>query len=65
MTTVGFGDLSPNTTGSKIFSIFYIPIGVVMFASAINTVSYIPLRYRKIKLEKYGHTDKKGYGTSP
>ena len=27
-----------------------------MFASAINTVSYIPLRYRKIKLEKYAST---------
>ena len=53
VTTVGFGDLSPETVGSKVFTIFYAPLGVVMFASAINTVSYIPLRYRKIKLEKY------------
>ena len=55
VTTVGFGDLAPETVGSKVFSIFYVPIGVVMFASAINTVSYIPLRYRRIKLEQYAN----------
>ena len=50
---MGFGDLSPENPGAQIFSLFYIPLGVVMFASAINTVSSIPLRHRRIKLERY------------
>ena len=52
VTTVGFGDFAPESASAKVFSLFYVPIGVVMFASAINTVSFIPLQYRKIKLER-------------
>ena len=38
LTTVGYGDFSPQTTGGKLFTIFYIVLGVGMILSFINTV---------------------------
>lgn len=53
VTTVGFGDYYPVSVGARIFSIFYIPIGVVFFANALNNVSAIPMKARAAKLESY------------
>ncbi len=38
LTTVGYGDFSPHTTEGKLFTIFYIILGVGMILSFINTV---------------------------
>lgn len=38
LTTVGYGDFSPQTSEGKIFTIFYIIIGIGIILSFINTV---------------------------
>ncbi len=38
LTTVGYGDLSPQTNGGKIFTIFYIFIGLGMILSFLHTL---------------------------
>jgi len=38
LTTIGYGDFSPQTTGGKIFTIFYIFIGLGMILSFLHTV---------------------------
>lgn len=38
LTTVGYGDFSPQTDEGKIFAIFYIFIGIGIILSFINTV---------------------------
>ena len=38
LTTVGYGDFSPQTDGGKLFTIFYIIIGIGIILSFINTV---------------------------
>lgn len=42
MSTVGYGDLSPNSTGSRVFTLFYIFVGIglifPMLASAVSVV---------------------------
>jgi voltage-gated potassium channel len=38
LTTVGYGDYSPQTAPGKVFTIFYIVIGIGIILSFINTV---------------------------
>jgi voltage-gated potassium channel Kch len=38
LTTVGYGDFSPQTAEGKIFTIFYIIVGIGIILSFINTV---------------------------
>ncbi len=38
LTTIGYGDFSPETTWGKIFTIFYIVIGIGIILSFISTV---------------------------
>ena len=38
LTTVGYGDFSPQTSGGKLFTIFYIFIGLGMILSFLHTV---------------------------
>lgn len=38
LTTIGYGDFSPQTDGGKIFTIFYILIGLGLILSFVNTV---------------------------
>jgi len=51
LTTVGYGDYSPQTDGGKLFTIFYILIGVGIILSFINTV-YNHYSNLKIKRKK-------------
>jgi len=38
LTTIGYGDFSPQTTEGKLFTIFYIILGVGIILTFINTV---------------------------
>jgi len=38
LTTIGFGDFAPETVGGKIFTMFYIVIGLGMILGFINAV---------------------------
>lgn len=38
LTTVGYGDFSPQTDGGKIFTIIYIISGIAIILSFINTI---------------------------
>ncbi len=38
LTTVGYGDFSPQTTGGKMFTIFYIFLGIGIILAFINTL---------------------------
>ncbi len=38
LTTIGYGDLAPRTDAGKLFTIFYIIIGIGLILSFINTV---------------------------
>ncbi len=37
LTTVGYGDFSPQTTAGKLFTIFYIIVGIGLILSFMNT----------------------------
>jgi hypothetical protein len=36
ITTVGFGDLTPTTDGGKLFTVFYILVGISIFTTFLN-----------------------------
>ena len=38
MSTVGYGDLSPTTAGSRVFTIFFIAVGLIVVFSQIAIV---------------------------
>ncbi|WP_409755180.1 potassium channel family protein [Aestuariivirga sp.] len=40
--TVGYGDLAPQTTAGKIFTILYIMAGIGLFAAAVTTLGVSP-----------------------
>lgn len=40
LTTIGYGDFSPQTDEGKLFTIFYIILGIGMILSFINTVQH-------------------------
>jgi len=49
LTTVGYGDFSPQTPGGKIFTMVYILMGIGIILSFLNTVSH---HYTKVKSDK-------------
>ena len=52
LTTIGFGDFAPTTPEGKIFTIFYILIGIGIILSFINTVYNHYDKMNKIKSKK-------------
>ena len=50
VTTVGFGDLTPTTDASKLFTVFYILAGV----SVITTYLHVRLQYRVSRKSQAG-----------
>jgi voltage-gated potassium channel Kch len=51
LTTIGYGDFTPQTDTGKIFTVFYIIVGIGVILSFINTIQhhYIKMRYRDKK----------------
>ena len=49
LTTIGYGDFSPQTTGGKLFTIFYIILGIGVILAFINTVYHHFEKERKAK----------------
>jgi voltage-gated potassium channel Kch len=49
LTTIGYGDFSPQTDAGKIFTVIYIIIGIGMILSFINTIQhhYTYMRHRE------------------
>jgi voltage-gated potassium channel len=46
LTTVGYGDFSPTTTAGKIFTIFYIFIGIGIILGFVNAVAERSMQQR-------------------
>lgn len=38
LSTIGYGDISPQTDAGKIFTIFFVIIGLAMFSTLISTI---------------------------
>ncbi len=53
LTTIGFGDFAPETNAGKIFTIFYIVLGVGVILAFVNTLyhHYSELVKKKAKQE--------------
>ena len=57
LTTIGYGDFSPATDAGKLFTIFYIIIGLGIILSFIDTIysHYSSVKFKKTKKEKKQH----------
>ena len=56
LTTIGYGDYSPQTDGGKIFTMFYILVGLGIILSFIHTIYH---HYTDVKLEEGKKNGKK------
>jgi hypothetical protein len=56
VTTVGFGDLTPTTDGGKLFTVFYIIMGISIIATFLNA----RLKVRAYKRSSRGTSDPDG-----
>lgn len=52
LSTIGYGDFSPQTTFGKIFTIFYIIIGIGIILSFINSIYYHYANQKSVKKSK-------------
>jgi voltage-gated potassium channel len=52
LTTVGYGDISPQTDGGKMFAIFYIIVGLGIMAALIGVVADIIITTAKEEREQ-------------
>ena len=50
--TVGYGDLHPNTDSGKVFTIFYILLGIVGFTLCITNIAKFPIISRNMHNEQ-------------
>ena len=55
LTTIGYGDLSPSTAASKIFTIFYIFVGLVHLGENNPSASDLEWTAHIRPLERLGH----------
>ena len=39
LTTVGYGDLAPSTSGSKLFTVFYLATGITLLGTGFNELA--------------------------
>ena len=48
LTTIGYGDISPTTTGGRIFAVIYVLFGVAIIGAAIGIVSEYMVKVRNL-----------------
>ena len=53
LTTVGYGDISPQTDGGKIFTIFYIIIGIGIILSFLNMFAEKFMEHRNESIRRF------------
>lgn len=51
--TTGYGDYVPLTITSRLFTIFYVPLGVCMLGYACHTIARIPMELRHARLQNH------------
>ena len=59
LTTVGYGDLSPSTPLSKIFTMFYLMVGIGIIVAFVNKIASDALSRRAEKVNKKTRTQGK------
>jgi len=52
LSTVGYGDISPKTDLGKLFTIFFIILGIVIFSAAITNITTKARKRREKRTEK-------------
>jgi len=52
LTTVGYGDITPQTSGGKLFVIFYLLIGIGVIAAFVQNLLRSTIARRVIKQQK-------------
>lgn len=55
VTTVGFGDLTPSTDASKLFTILYVVSGVTLIATYLDTA----MKRRAARSRRHGRSDRR------
>lgn len=67
LTTIGYGDLAPTSSGSQIFTIVYILIGLGVFVALLTSVAQQFLRQKgegrgagRARLASLRHNDERG-----
>lgn len=60
LTTVGYGDITPHTNAGKIFTIFYVLIGIAILGASVN---YILRRRVATRMERIQGEDDDGTPT--
>lgn len=60
LTTIGYGDFTPQTDAGKLFTILYIVIGIGMILSFINTIynHFTNMKEQEKKNKKKSYTSK-------
>ena len=56
VTTVGYGDITPHTDAGKIFTIFYVIIGIGILATFANLLIKRAMTRRQVKKNKALHS---------
>lgn len=59
LTTVGYGDLAPITDAGKLFTIFYIILGLGMLLSLVKVMANHTLKFQKDQIKKKKQYEKK------
>ena len=52
LTTIGYGDLSPTTSGSKLFTIFYVFFGLSILLAFMTQLAQERIEIRESRLSK-------------
>ncbi len=59
LATVGYGDFTPQTDAGKIFTMFYLVIGIGIFAALLNTLLKSRFAKRSLRLQQLEQHDEK------